>query len=162
MIANTYFEHHDENKLTYRGLKTKPKDEVTPEKFSQLDFVLCGSSMFDSIIDISVNRNNALNSHHFVLAMDLRLELERKQNQQTHRKGRTELTDQLLRESFTTAFSHHMTEHNTQCMDLDDHASIVVAAFKSAANVLPDTAAVAKRPWISPWTIGLIQTKNKY
>ena len=54
-----------------------------------------------------------------------------------------------------------MEQQKLQCTDVDNHAKTVVEAFQIASNVLPTIAASAKRPWIGPWTMGLIETRNK-
>ena len=76
-IANTFFEQPADQIVTYRELKTKPMDEITPCSFAQLDLVLMESRWMHKIIDIQSTRQLPLASHHFLVYCRLDVSLEK-------------------------------------------------------------------------------------
>ena len=141
-------------KVSYRGLKTKPTDDVAIGYFSQLDYVLCRAGLFNSIVDISTDRGIALNSHHFILVLDLNMEFEKQQQHSKPKVNLSSLSDEGMHGKFTDVFSRYKKEHRMPIADLECHANTVVDAFNTASKVLPSMSAIAKRPWIGAWTVG--------
>ena len=71
VAANTFFETSEERKISYRNLTTRPMENVSACKFSQIDHVLCSLQTCGMISDIWTDRSIALNSHHFVMMCSL-------------------------------------------------------------------------------------------
>ena len=77
MIANTCFDKPDEQLVTYRNLGVQPASNVCYQDFAQIDFVLVPRSWLPAVADIQSDRGVALQSQHFVLMVDLCLEIEK-------------------------------------------------------------------------------------
>ena len=67
LLANTHFDHMDEQLVIYYKIKARPMDDIQPNLFAQLDYILCDAELFANMKDIFSMRKVALASHHFLL-----------------------------------------------------------------------------------------------
>ena len=161
MVANTQFDLPDENKISYRGLTTKPQDQVTYTKFAQIDHVLCHQAVWQAARACSTDRLEALNSHHFVTILDLQMEFDTGLGKQgLNAIDLASLRDPDVYKKFGDAFQHEVSQSNVHSKDLDGHAETVNDAFMLASSVVPKMPMKKRRPWISARTVGLIESRN--
>ena len=66
-IANTHYSHPDNELVTYYELAAKPMQAITPNKFAQIDFIMCPTGWRPNIADIRSFREIPFASHYFLL-----------------------------------------------------------------------------------------------
>ena len=146
-VSNTFMNVPVGDRATYRFPGTPPLQEVTSEKFRQLDFLLLPQLQLDSLLDLRSVRAEALASHHFLLVAKLAIVGG---GRVTRNGPRPQTIDRSLlncfevavsfRETFTRSLSPKVDEI-AHC-DINTHCCLVEDAFDEAAKVLqvPATA----------------------
>jgi exonuclease III len=63
LVANTFFKVPVEEQITFRNLGTLPSEPISPDKFSQIDHVLCHNTVLPWVQDCRTDRTVALEKH---------------------------------------------------------------------------------------------------
>ena len=66
-VANTFFSKMPEEQVTFRSPGTPPLQEISVQKFAQLDYLLLPQDSLDQVRDLYSCRSEALASQHFLL-----------------------------------------------------------------------------------------------
>eukprot|EP00973_Karenia_brevis_P054558 7581345-Karenia_brevis.AAC.1 len=169
-IANTFFDHESHAQVTYHDLKSNPSDVVSPLHFGQIDFVLCDAFWLSHIKDIRSDRTCALDSHHFLVIMDIQLDIKKekkKQNQPGHLSFEFLQNDHDRVQSFQQDF---LTAYNARDQDRHGHDNssnlntfnqiINESMHMASVSNVPYTEYKPKRPWISEKTLKLIAERD--
>ena len=159
ILANTIFDYPDEFKVTYYGLCTNASDPICVTRFSQIDHVLCHGEDSALIQDCWASRSDPLQSHHFPTTFVINAVLEKQKKPMAKHANIQALQGGSVRATFGSDFTTAIRS-SSQKETLDDHAEAVVEAFRVAGGALPKQVAVAKRPWISKRTLGLIDERR--
>ena len=67
VIANTWMDQPEENKVTCYNIGHKPMDKISWEAHAEIDFFLCPRCWQHALVDIKSERSVALATHHFLL-----------------------------------------------------------------------------------------------
>lgn len=161
-IANTFFDHLEENTITCRILSAQPMDVITPTDFSQIDHCLVDTNAIKLVKDIWSDRSATLQTHHFLVNVELDVGFERA----LERPGTKPcLTTFMTNDAMKMDFCDHFVQSvraGSRMEGLDDHASKVSYALHNAAAFIPASSGpIAKRPWISSYTLDLIAQRTK-
>eukprot|EP00959_Pyramimonas_sp_CCMP1952_P423571 8872786-Pyramimonas_sp.AAC.1 len=158
-IANTFFNAPEDERVTYRDLGVAPMDPICPELFSQIDHILCNSSVLPWVLDCRSHRRAALNSHHFLTTANIAFQFQNRNIARPPRSDVSSLKEPGVRRDFVSKFTLAWGDA-VLGGSLDDVAGAVEQAFSSAACSLKPRHTVAKRPWISQRTLDLIEKRN--
>eukprot|EP00959_Pyramimonas_sp_CCMP1952_P400732 8397128-Pyramimonas_sp.AAC.1 len=71
VIAGAFIDLPNEKLVTYRNLGTKPTCIITPDRFAQIDRVLRRDYCVPLVSTCQACLGAALNSHHYLLLVDL-------------------------------------------------------------------------------------------
>ena len=163
-LASTMRAGRPEELATYRDLGTKPTDEVVYPAYAQLDYVIAERSWQHCVTGTVVHRFAQLASHHFLLVAVLHVDVPKvKGTAKTHKVDKTALASEEVVVQFVSNFEAAMTDlisKEGDCSDPNAWQAWFEAAFGEAQQVLPTTAAVASKPWISSSTLRLIDERN--
>lgn len=162
-IANIWFAHTTENLVTCRTLGTMPKAQITPATFSQIDHCLVASSMMGEIANIWTDRGASLQTQHYLMQVFCRMSFPKRVDQQSDRRRcdvRRLGADLELRNTFSALFCAQMAEAPAT-ENLDEHAGYVSCAMQAASAVASVQGPVAKRPWISQHSPGIIKQREE-
>ena len=164
VVANTFFARPVEQIVTYFELSAKPMDVVTDNAFAELDHVLVHNSWLHTVQSVCSDRRVALQSHHFILLIQLEIGIEKKEKRQ--RPERFDLSC-LLRQPVVCEFSRAFVEaaalENAMAdEDLNIRAEATARCMRSAAQAsIPKLAATPRRPWIRTHTLETIELRNQ-
>ena len=161
-IANTYYDHPPECLVTCRALGTAPRDDISAEKFSQIDHCLLSPSMLENVADIWADRDAALRTQHFLMQVFLQVNFPKRAAQPRPVGCNPKLlcSDLVLRNSFAVLFCEQMADMDS-AEDLDTHAGNVASATHTASKVAEREGRVPKRPWISQGSLDLIEQREE-
>ena len=160
VLANTLFVHDDEEIVTYRGWGVPPLDTISHEKFAQLDHVVAPCKWLHTVQDVYSDRSVALRSQHFILTLVLCLDIPAQPKRQ-HRPSPdlTTLLSEDAKRLYCDEFVAYVGDcHNSTC---ENELAIKISdAMHRAAAKLPTKTLSARWPWISEWTLQLIEQRN--
>ena len=160
VVANTFFDHTDDNKVTYRDVGTRPLDNIAAGKFAQIDHVLCHQPLFANLTNISSNRLDCINSHHFVTLVDVDVAFHNTASRRAAPRDVGSLNVESVQRSFLNTFVG-VARAADGLPNLDEQADRVSEAFSQASRTLPLQRQEAKRPWISASTLFIIASRNE-
>ena len=155
-----------ENLVTYYDLKPQPMDQIRPNAFAQIDFILCTQLLLTKIHDIYTTRQLPLSSHHFLMQchmhLPMQIEKKKKSEMQIQKYDYGIKTDETIQRKFLHTFTNEMQnklqkgEINYQLLQMND------AIRQSMRLHLPEQTPTKRRPWISSTTLNLIEKRCQY
>ena len=149
-VANTFFELPDTKKVTYRGLSTRPMEEISDKKFGQIDHILCHRDSMALVDSCASSRMPTLASHHFITICDLTMSFEKHFDTGSRPQPvLSSLQCTRLRDDFSASFHETMVATDVTTGTLSDHADAVAQAFSVASAIIPQSKFVKQKPWIS-------------
>ncbi len=165
--TNTFIDLPDDKLVTFRAPGTAPMDTVSPSKFAQLDLLLAPVSDINGVIHIETNRSMALASHHYLILVELQVEID-KRNQPCHMQDHFDvhaLNDPRLASEFsasmTTCMAKLRDNNANHVSNIENMQSQFRDAYATACkHVLPVIKARPKQKWISSSTLKLIDQRN--
>ena len=157
-LANTMFAHEPEALTTYRDLGVDPLAPVSPSSFAQLDFIPIPLAWLHCVMDIRSDRKAALRTQHFVLIMELSLDIPKQHRKANQQLDIRQLKDPAIQQRFCRAFKdNYQSSHDATVADM---SSNITMAMKEASKKIPVTTTCARKPWISARTLALIDRRN--
>ena len=168
VVANTCFDEPPEKQVTYYDLGAQPFSPMSPSNFAQLDLFLIPDAWLHRLVSVKSIREAGLASHHFLvnISMDVTVEkVDHLSSTEAHLVfdgvKQAEVA-QLIASSFDTAMQQQNGGDGIRSQSLDDHYDVMISSMMTAAEqVLPQVRSVAKRPWISPATLALIDQRSE-
>ena len=105
VLINTFFQHDACKMVTYRGFGVGAMDAITHQNFAQLDHILVPHAWTHAVSDVYTDRDAALQSQHFLLVMELSLEIPMlPKKSQAPQPALSTLRDRSTRAQFCDAF----------------------------------------------------------
>ena len=167
VVANTFINRPVEKRVTYYDLAAKPMDAIAHNKFAELDHVLTEKRWQSSVTSVTSNRALALASHHFMLTIELELDIPKTQRKQRSLfLDRADLQNPNTARHFTTEFLSATTaplqSNSVTSPSLDNQAGQIAASmFAAASKCLEQREVKPNRPWIRRGTLDLIELRNQ-
>ena len=81
-IANTFFQHHLDETVTYYDIGTDPRAPASVNTFAQLDVALVPRSWATMVHDVYSERGAPIPSHHFLTIMRTSLQIPKVNRQE--------------------------------------------------------------------------------
>ena len=159
VIANTFFDHPNEKKVSYRDLGVHPMADIEGVAFAQLDHVLCHQRFLHTILDSWTCREEPINSQHFLMIVETTLQFTVGEQRKKKALDKRALKQTGARHEFLEAFKSAASANYATC-SLDESAADIEQAFKAAALTLPETDVLPRRPWTSSHTLDLIRKRK--
>ena len=78
VIVNTLFDEPPERQITCYNVGAKPGDDIFPNTFGQIDFVLISKDWAHLLLEVYSDRKYGLPSHHFLLSSTLHLDVPKR------------------------------------------------------------------------------------
>ena len=160
-VANTFFDLNVDKQVTYREPGVSPMDNVTDDKFAQLDLMLVPQGFLHQVCSLDSVRTVALASQHFLVESYLRCSFSTpREKRQVSRANRSALKDAEVRSRFVNNFDEGF-QPNQAGLSLDEKQCRIKEAFETAGSMLPKEPKRPNRPWISQNTLTLIEARDK-
>ena len=160
VLANTCFDKASDELVTYRNLGIDPGAAVCHQSHAQIDFVIVPRLWFSCLTDVYSDRMFALQSQHYILLVELCLQIDRTPRRQQENKADLLMLKQpYLRQRFCQEFLSKAGEA-LQSTSPDVVAGAVQGAMHVAAEYLPSRSLSPHRPWITSATLELIEDRN--
>ena len=132
-LVNTMFAHEPEALTTYRDLGVDPFVPVSPSSFAQLDFILIPLAWLHCVMDIRSDRKAALRTQHFVLIMELSLDIPKQHRKTNQQLDIRQLKDPSIQQRFCKAFKdNYQSFHDATVADMS--SNITMAMKKKLAK----------------------------
>jgi hypothetical protein len=170
VVANTFCESLPEAQVTFYSVGAKPMDDIVPSKFAQLDHVLVSKPCANFVQECRSHRTAALQSRHFLVTVDVQLEIEVKPRPPDEtRWDLSHFKDTEVTSLFASRFANSMQDTvlasseaaAAQQEKVNCTAASVTETLKvCASSLLRRRAVVAQKPWISGDTLALIELRN--
>ena len=160
LIANTFADVSDEEKVTYRELGVEPMRSVSATGFSVLDFYLLPWDRLNAMVSLRSDRYATLQSQHFPLTGAIRLHKIRRAKRQTSSQlDWSKLTDPETRKALAEKTQEKLSEgaygKEGSWQELCDEA------LKSCKEVINEKQHKPNKPWISKRTLELVEHKRQ-
>ena len=160
-IANTFFDTPPNQRITYRNLGVEPMGTIiTPDKFSQIDHVLCHMSVLPWVKHCQTHQAEALRSQHYLTTVDFALQFQTQPPLQRRRLDISSVREPGIEEKFTSSFYDAWKAAPVSHGTLDELANRVEHAFSTASTTLRTRQQPANKPWISQSTLDMIEQRN--
>ena len=110
-IGNSFFNHEEDEQVTYFDLASTPHTQISVSNFAQIDFFLVEDVWMYLLLDIWSDKNIALQSHHFILTVIMNLNVPSEpKKKHTHHFDINALADSQIAFSFIDRFNEHFME----------------------------------------------------
>ena len=159
-LANTFSGRAPEQLATYRDIGAPALAATTYEHFAQLDHVVVPCMWQSGITDVRVERDALLQSHHYMVAVDLDVQIPKRPSTARNKMDIGSLGDEVMASRFNAVFLKSLGSYPDRNVSIEAKATAISSAMGEAAKVLPQLEVSAKRPWISSKTLALIERRN--
>ena len=163
-IANTGHSHADDELVTYYELAAQPMQPIAPNKFAQIDFIMCPLEWRNKIADVRSLREIPIGSHHFMLLCNfgqpIKLEKQKLIKNAQPRLDYDALLDTTIANNFVSAFEITMN-NMSDARNMNELLMDLNSAIRTAANTqIPVVPPSKNKPWISNEALDLIQQRS--
>ena len=157
--ASLFFEFPPEQLVTYRDLGVQLCDQIICPHFVQLDYVLATKAWRRKILDLRTVREAHLRSQHFLLMGMFDCQVEKREI------GRRRAVDLSSLGQHAVAFRNGVFDKLTGMLPhtvspTKAYESLTRAMVDTSVQALPKQRASPQKPWISSFTLGLIDSRN--
>ena len=166
-VANTFMDNDAEQQATFHDIWQNPVSEISHRGFAQLDLVICPRSELWQVKQIRSDRWQALASHHFLVEVVAELNggpADHRDSGAIAKHPRYDFQafqDASIRNKFAQRSHELVQESLNDSSGAEQVVSVFCEALHSAAaEMLPVSAAQAKKPWIQAGTLDLITSRN--
>eukprot|EP00959_Pyramimonas_sp_CCMP1952_P342089 7166650-Pyramimonas_sp.AAC.1 len=137
LVANAFFKVPVQENITFTNMGTLPSESFSPDKFSQIDHMLCHSTVLPRIQDCRTDRTIALNSHHFLTKVMVNFAFKKHPATQAQcRTYASSVQDPNIKVSFTRCFTYAWGANRPSSGSHNDMAINVERAFAAASSTL--------------------------
>ena len=78
MVPDTFFERHSERLVTYYDLGATPMEKINLTRYTETDRTLVARDWQDTVVAVNSCREPGLQSHHYLVLIDLVLDIPRR------------------------------------------------------------------------------------
>ncbi|CAF1671832.1 unnamed protein product, partial [Adineta ricciae] len=153
-ICNTRFEHKSNRKWTWASPDGIHKNMI--------DLILIQRRWKTSVTNCRTFQSADISSDHSLVLCNINLKLKKlhNQSQKCCKVDVNRLRDEKVKQSYNIALMEQIKEIEPTC-SLDEHATKIEQAIKSAIEATVPTKRIAKKPWISEETLKLANEKRR-
>ena len=127
---------------------------------NMIDLILIQQRWKTSVINCRTFQSADISSDHFLVLCNIKLQLKRMNNrpQQRCRGDVNQQRDEKVRQSYNVLLEKNMQDIEPTC-NLEEHATRLTAAIRSAAETTIPARRTARKPWISEETLKLAEAE---
>jgi hypothetical protein len=153
-ICNTRFQHKSNRKWTWASPDGVHKNMI--------DLVLIQKRWISAVINCRTFQSADISSDHSLVLCNIKLRLKKMDNKTTenYRIDMRQLNNEKIRLSYNTALAKNIESIQSTC-GLEEHATKIKEAIKSAAETTIPAKKISRKPWISEETLKLADEKRR-
>ena len=153
-VCNTRFQQKPSRKWTWASPDGIHKNMI--------DLILIQQRWKTSVINCRTFQSADISSDHSLVLCNIKLRLKKMNNkpQQSCRVDANQLKDEKLRQSYNAILAKNMEDMEKTC-SLEEQATILTEAIRSAAETSIPAKRIARKPWISEETLKLADEKRR-
>ena len=161
-VGNMFLQTPPDQKMTFVQPGSAHASEICPGHSAMLDLALLPrASLHDLISAVSI-REAALATDHFLVFFALRCDIEpRPQTQHRTSVDRAALQNPIVKQQFTSKFVEAARFDTEAGTSVEDSWKNLSKACAAGVCEIPQKAVAARKPWIGPVTLSLINDRHE-
>ena len=160
-VGNMFISTPAEQKITYMEPGSNPFSPICPQNFAMLDLILVPQRCLEDLVTVVSIREASLPTDHLLTYCLLQVVFDRApEGHRHHTKDRSALQQPAVRQSFANRFVGECQRSEESSFTTEEHWQKISQSLASAEEHVPEKTAKAKKPWIRPLTLHLVQQRQ--